>query len=131
MRTQSRPKRKWLRNTIALFCVALFLAAIFFWWLIREPHHLPWVKGTPESRVQSYFGMPDWDESFWLTNEPVIEYRMGLQLSLPEVDFSCDSVLIKEYSWHSDSWDYRIWFKQQSGEWVVVDDLFWTKAIQF
>ncbi len=81
--------------------------------------------------MQSYFKTPNWEGTFWLTDRQEMEYRDHLRYKFPDVDFSSDSVLIKEYDWNGRYWDYCIWFKQQSGEWVVVDDLFWTAAIRF
>lgn len=126
-----RPKRKWLRNASIIFGAALLSATIFFWWLVREPHQIPWISDWPESRVRSYFGAPDGEATFWLTDRQELEYRDHLRYNFPEVDFTHDSVLIKESGWQGRFWNHCIWFKQQSGEWVVVEDLFWTEAIQF
>jgi hypothetical protein len=124
-------KRKWLRNFAIIFVASLIAATIFFWWLIREPRHIPGVIGSTESRIRTYFGAPDDEGTFWLTDRGELEYRLGLQNNFPDVDFTRDSVLIKEYAWQGKSWDYRIWLTQQSGEWVVIDNQFWTAAIQF
>ncbi len=105
--------------------------AFAHWAYLSESNNIYKVSGidglSPEEIVAKY-GPADRRETFPLS-DTLLEYRYGLLEQFPH--YRDTTVEIMEMFWNRSSPLFAVWFCRRGSEWVVVDNLRWSKRIQF
>ena len=90
------------------------------------------MNGASETEVVNEFGAPKAEYTIYMTKGVSLkEYQSNLYNIYPH-DAITDTVKVRELHWYFRSGDQlAIWLEEKNGQWTVVDNLRWSKDVEF
>ena len=124
------------RNAILIIIAVSLLSIVMvrcFGYKISPFTTIDGIEGHSPESIVARLGEPDSGVQFYLSDHD-LDYRLGLHTLFPSQSDS--TIMIKEMIWYDfntflASYTLVIWFHKENGQWKVIDNLGWSKDIEF
>ncbi len=94
----------------------------------EDPHVRKDVMGMSETEVVQALGPPTAEQELDIdAGSKLPEYQSSLYDAVPE----SGSLRVKELTWKTEAETTKVWLKREGDQWVVFDNLVWSKDIRF
>jgi len=88
------------------------------------------LTGLSQGEVEERYGAPVSRESF-RAEERQGEFYNPIESAYPSVEAKNRDVPLEEWTWKSGDCFLTVWFHRPSGDWRVLDDIYWHKDLDF
>lgn len=88
--------------------------------------------GKTFKQAETELGAPSSQETFYMKDAVITEFRGKLELLFPKSSHEYDLIRIKEVSWKLNDYFLTLWFvNKNNSDWVVADSFLWRKDSEF
>lgn len=88
------------------------------------------LTGLSQGEVEKRYGTPASRESF-RAEERQGEFYNPIESAYPSIEAKNRDVPLEEWTWKSGDCFLTVWFHRPSGDWRVLNDIYWHKDLDF